>query len=69
MKSKEIREMSLQEIKQRLISTEEELFNLRLQLSMKQLENPMKIRESRRQVARLKTILREKERKEKEASR
>jgi len=67
MKSKEIREMSLQEIKQRLISTEEELFNLRLQLSMKQLENPMKIRESRRQVARLRTIFREKERKEKES--
>ncbi len=66
MKTKEIREMSLHEIKMRLISTEEELFNLRLQLSMKQMENPMKIRESRRQVARLKTILREKERKEKE---
>lgn len=67
MKTKEIREMSLSEIKTRLISTEEELFNLRLQLSMKQMENPMKIRESRRQVARLKTILREKERKEKES--
>ncbi len=67
MKTKEIREMTLHEIKMRLISTEEELFNLRLQLSMKQMENPMKIRESRRQVARLKTILREKERKEKES--
>ncbi len=66
MKAKEIREMSLQEIKQRLVSTEEELFNLRLQLSMKQLENPMKIRESRRHIARLKTLLQEKERKEKE---
>lgn len=67
MKPKEIREMSLQEIKQRLVSTEEELFNLRMQLSTKQLENPMKIRESRRQVARLRTILREKESKEKES--
>lgn len=67
MKSKEIREMSLSEIKTRLVSTEEELFNLRLQLSMKQMENPMKIRESRRQVARLRTILHEKERKEKES--
>jgi large subunit ribosomal protein L29 len=67
MKAKEIREMNLQEIKQRLISTEEELFNLRLQLSMKQLENPMKIRESKRHVARLRTILREREHKEKES--
>lgn len=62
MRSKEIRQMSVQEIRKRLISTEEELFNLRMQLVAKQLENPMKIRESRRNVARLKTLLREKER-------
>ena len=61
MKSKEIREMSVEQLKQHLISKEEELFNLKIQLSTKQLENPMKIREARRHVARLKTILREKE--------
>jgi len=61
MKSKEIREMSVEQLKQHLISKEEELFNLKIQLSTKQLENPMKIREERRNVARLKTILREKE--------
>lgn len=61
MKSKEIREMSIDQLKQHLISKEEELFNLKIQLSTKQLENPMKIREARRHVARLKTILREKE--------
>jgi len=61
MKSKEIREMSVDQLKQQLISKEEELFNLKIQLSTKQLENPMKIREARKNVARLKTILREKE--------
>ena len=61
MKSKEIREMNIDQLKQHLITKEEELFNLKIQLSTKQLENPMKIREARRHVARLKTILREKE--------
>jgi large subunit ribosomal protein L29 len=61
MKSKEIRELDVQQLKQQLITKEEELFNLKIQLSTKQLENPMKIRDARRHVARLKTILREKE--------
>ena len=61
MKSKEVREISIDQLKQQLISKEEELFNLKIQLATKQLENPMKIREARRNVARLKTILREKE--------
>jgi len=61
VKSKEVREMSIEQIKNNLISKEEELFNLKIRLSTKQLENPMKVREARRQVARLRTILREKE--------
>ena len=61
MKSKEIRDLSIEQLKQNLISKEEELFNLKIQLTTKQLENPMKVREARRNVARLKTILREKE--------
>jgi large subunit ribosomal protein L29 len=61
VKPKEVREMSMEQLKQHLVSKEEELFNLKIQLSTKQLENPMKIREARRHVARLKTILREKE--------
>ena len=61
MKSKEIRELDVEQLKQQLITKEEELFNLKIQLSTKQLENPMKIRDVRRHVARLKTILREKE--------
>jgi large subunit ribosomal protein L29 len=61
VKSKEIRELDVEQLKQQLITKEEELFNLKIQLSTKQLENPMKIRDARRHVARLKTILREKE--------
>lgn len=61
MKSKEARDLSIDQLKHQLISKEEELFNLKIQLATKQLENPMKIREARRNVARLKTILREKE--------
>lgn len=61
MKPKEVRELNIEQLKQQLISKEEELFNLKIQLATKQLENPMKIREARRNVARLKTILREKE--------
>jgi large subunit ribosomal protein L29 len=61
MKAKEIRDLNVEQLKQQIISKEEELFNLKIQLSTKQLENPMKIREARRQVARLRTILREQE--------
>ena len=66
MKPQEIRELSVEEIKQRMISTEEELFRLKVQLTTKQLENPMKIREARRNVARLKMFLRQKESAKKE---
>ena len=61
MKPKEIREMNVEQLKQQLISKEEELFNLKIQLSTKQLENPMKIQKARQNVTRLKTLLREKE--------
>jgi large subunit ribosomal protein L29 len=66
MTPQEIRGLTVEDLKNRLISTEEELFNLRVQLNSKQLENPMKIREARRSVARLRTILREKESAKKE---
>lgn len=56
-----IREMSADEIQARVAELREELFNLRFRNSMKQLDNPLKIRESRREMARLLTVLREKE--------
>jgi large subunit ribosomal protein L29 len=53
--------MSPDEIRTRLQELREELFNLRFRNAMKQLDNPLKIREGRREMARLLTVLREKE--------
>ena len=56
-----MREMSVEEMQARVGELREELFNLRFRNSMKQLDNPLKIREGRREMARLLTVLREKE--------
>jgi large subunit ribosomal protein L29 len=60
VKPSAIRDMTPDEIESRLGELREELFNLRFRNSMKQLDNPLKIRESRREVARLLTILKQK---------
>ena len=57
-----IRDMTADEINARVAELREELFNLRFRNSMKQLDNPLKIREGRREMARLLTALHEKER-------
>ncbi|MBI5169735.1 MAG: 50S ribosomal protein L29 [Candidatus Eisenbacteria bacterium] len=62
MKAGSIREMTADEIKSRVSELREELFNLQFRNTMKQLDNPLKIRESRREMARLLTVLKEKER-------
>jgi large subunit ribosomal protein L29 len=56
-----MRDMSPDEIRARVAELREELFNLRFRNSMKQLDNPLKIRSGRREMARLLTVLREKE--------
>ncbi len=61
VKAQAMKEMTLDEIRQRVTDLREELFNLRFRNSMRQLDNPLKIRESRREMARLLTVLREKE--------
>ena len=61
MKAKDIVELADEELAQRLKQSREELFNLRFQLATNQLENPMRIREIRRDIARVKTILKERE--------
>ena len=60
-KTKELRELSVDEIRQRLVDTKEELFNLRFQNATGQLDNYKRLGELRRDVARIKTILREHE--------
>lgn len=61
MKAKEIRELSTQELENKLSELKEELFNLRFQHATGQLENPIRIREVKRTYARVKTILTERE--------
>ena len=60
-KASAMREMTSDEIQLRLTELREELFNLRFRNSMRQLDNPLKIRAGRREMARLITVLREKE--------
>jgi len=61
MKANEIRELTTAEIEQNVKSLKEELFNLRFQLATGQLENTARIREVRKAIARLKTVIRERE--------
>jgi len=61
MKAKDLAELSSQELTAKLASLKDELFNLRFQLATGQLENPMRIREVKRNIARVKTIQRQKE--------
>jgi len=61
MKVKEIRELSTEEIQKKIVETKEELFNLRFQQATGNLEKPSRIRELRHDVARCKTVLRERE--------
>jgi large subunit ribosomal protein L29 len=59
MKASEIREMSPDERLQKLTDLKEELFNLRFQHEIGQIENPKKIKQAKTDIARLKTIIRE----------
>ena len=61
MKANEIRDLTTAEIEQKVGSLKEELFNLRFQLATGQLENPARIREVRKAIARMKTVIRERE--------
>jgi len=60
MKPKEIRELDTTEIRQRITEETEQLQQLSFQHAIAQIENPMLLREKRRLIARLKTILNEK---------
>ena len=64
MKISESRELSNEEINAKLKESKEELFNLRFQQATGNLEKPSRIRDLRHTVARLKTVLRERELKE-----
>jgi large subunit ribosomal protein L29 len=60
MKATEIRDFTVDEIERKVTDLKEALFNLRFQHETGQLENPKKLSETKRDIARLKTILNEK---------
>ena len=59
MKTSELREMTSAELETKLQSLKEELFNLRFQLAINQLDNPMRITAVKRDIARVSTVMRE----------
>lgn len=61
MKVSALRELSDQELNQKVIDLKEELFNLRFQMATGQLENPMQINTVRKDIAKAKTVIRERE--------
>ena len=61
MKPNEIREMSTDDLKSRIDELTRERFNLRFRSATESIENPMRFRSLRRDIARMQTILREKE--------
>jgi len=61
MKASEFRNLTTAEIEQKIAGYKEELFNLRFQLATGQLDNPVQISKVRKEIARAKTVLRERE--------
>ena len=63
MKASEVRAMSAAELNEKLAGLKKDLFYLRMQHATNQLDNPLKIAETKRDIARVKTVIREKEEK------
>lgn len=61
MKASEIKEMSVDELNEKLSNLKEELFNLRFQLAISQLDNTARLKAVKKDIARIKTTLREAE--------
>lgn len=61
MKAEEIRDLTDEELSRKLDDLKEELFNLRFQMATGQLDNPMRMKHVRKDIARVKTVMRERE--------
>ncbi len=61
MKAKELRDLSVEELEKKTAELNQEMFNLRFQLHTGHLENSSRIKETRKDIARVKTLLREKQ--------
>lgn len=60
MKAADLRELTAEELQVKLKEMQEEIFNLKFRVASQQLDNTARLKESRRDIARLKTIMREK---------
>ena len=60
MKTREMRDLSNEELQAKAIDLKKEMFNLRVQQAMGQIENPMRLRMLRKDIAKAKTVLKEK---------
>jgi len=61
LKPKTLRDLTDEELAKKLEESKDELFRLRFQLATNQLDNPMRLKEVRKNIARLKTVIRERE--------
>ena len=61
MKANELRDKSMEELEAQLVSLKKDLFFLRMQHATNQLDNPLKIQSVKRDIARVKTVIRERE--------
>ena len=61
MKIKDIRDLSSQELENQILDLKKELFNVRFQHATNQLDNPLRIAEVKKTIARIKTVIRERE--------
>lgn len=61
MKANEIRELSVAELNEKLVELNKELFNLRFQHAVNQLDNPLRMKAVKKDIARVNTIIHEKE--------
>ena len=57
MKASELREMTVAELNDKLADLKKELFNLRFQLAVNQLENPMRVKAGKKDIARVNTVI------------
>ncbi|MBW1823366.1 MAG: 50S ribosomal protein L29 [Deltaproteobacteria bacterium] len=62
MKASDLRELTVEELQQRELDLSEELFNLKFQLATAQLENKMRVPQVKKDLARIKTLIKEKQR-------
>ena len=61
MKIKDIRDLGIEELETQILDLKKELFNLRFQHATNQLDNPLRIAEVKKTIARIKTVIRERE--------